>query len=118
MKRKILYVKLLDHVTEEEYQLSEIKNLKPAVDIDLRALCDYIVFKQQGYLQIPRDLWWIYRYIKPEWLQKCQPKYFAILSRKGAVGVGLFKLPTWHKRPRENLLKALNIRITRKEMKE
>jgi len=89
-----------------------------AVDIDLRALCDYIVFKQQGYLQIPRDLWWIYRYIKPEWLQKCHPKYFAILSRKGAVGVGLFKLPTWHKRPRENLLKALNIRITRKEMKE
>jgi len=84
-----------------------------AVDIDLRALCDYIVFKAQGYLRIPRDLWWIFNWIKPEWLQRCHPKYFAILSRRGAVGIGLFELPKWHKRPREHLLRALNIKISK-----
>jgi len=82
-----------------------------SVDVDLRILLDYLIIKTQGAIGLPRDLWWVYSFIKPEWLQWAKPQYFAIVSRRGSIGVGLFEMPKWHKRPRENLLKALGIKV-------
>lgn len=84
-----------------------------AVDTEIRALLDLLVLKQQGALPVPRELWWIYRYIDPGWLRRAPPRYFALVTRRGSVGVGCFDLPTWHKRPREHLLKTLGINVLR-----
>ncbi|RLE51384.1 MAG: hypothetical protein DRJ21_00235 [Candidatus Methanomethylicota archaeon] len=89
-----------------------------AVDIDLRMLCDYIIFKRQGMFTIPRDLWWIYRYIEPSWLQKCHQKYFIIMSNKANLGLGIFQMAKWHKRARENILRALKIKVEKHKAKE
>lgn len=82
-----------------------------SIDVDLRALIDYLIIKCQGYMSLPRDLWFIYRYIDPYWVRNMKPREYAVLSRKGAIAVGYFEYPKWHKRPRENLLKALGFKI-------
>jgi len=86
-----------------------------SVDVDLRILLDYLIIKTQGAIGLPRDLWWVYSWIKPEWLQWAKPQYFAIISRRGSIGIGLFEMPSWHKRPRENLLKALGIKVENRQ---
>jgi hypothetical protein len=40
-----------------------------------------------------------------------KPNEFAILSRKGSLGVGVNGLPVWHKRAKENTLRALDIKV-------
>ena len=82
-----------------------------SIDIDLRALLDYLIIKAQGYMNLPRDLWFIYRYLDPHWIRNMKPNEFAVLTRKGAIGIGAFEYPKWHKRPRENLLKTLGFKI-------
>ncbi|MCD6465638.1 hypothetical protein J7L27_04655 [Candidatus Bathyarchaeota archaeon] len=65
-----------------------------ALDIDVRSLADFLVFKAQGALGIPRDLWFLYRVFEPAWLQYMTPREFAVLSRRGDVGVGVFECPS------------------------
>jgi hypothetical protein len=89
-----------------------------AIDSDIRNLLDYLVIKAHGYLSLPRDLWFIYRYIKPEWIQLMKPQHFIILSRRGSIGVGEFSMPYWHKRPKENLLRLLDIEVVHKDRDE
>jgi hypothetical protein len=40
-----------------------------------------------------------------------KPHQFIVLSRKGSVGVGVFREVKWHKQERENLLKLLDITV-------
>ncbi len=82
-----------------------------SVDADFRGLCDYIIFKSQGIFSLPRDFWFLYGYFNPIWLRSMKSSQFAIVSRRGSLGIGINKMPDWHKRPRENLLKALDIRV-------
>ena len=89
-----------------------------SVDADLRALIDYLVIKNHGYYSLPRELWWIYRYLDPMWIRNMEPREFAILSRTGAIGIGTTSYNTWHKKPRENLLKTLGIKIEKIEGSE
>ena len=86
-----------------------------AVDADLRNLTDYIIFKSQGYYNLPKDLWFIYRYLDPIWFRNMHPREFAVLSRTGAIGIGYFEYPYWHKEAKENLLKLLDIRVEKSE---
>jgi len=65
-----------------------------ALDIDVRSLADFLVFKAQGALGIPRDLWFLYRVFEPAWLQYMKPREFAILSRRGDIGIGVFECPS------------------------
>lgn len=37
--------------------------------------------------------------------------FFIILSRKGSVGLGEFKEIPWHKQERENILKAVGVKV-------
>lgn len=82
-----------------------------SVDADLRALLDYLIIKNHGYYSLPRDLWWLYRYLDPYWVRNMYPYEFAALSRTGAIAIGYFDYPAWHKRPREHLLKTLGFKI-------
>jgi len=40
-----------------------------------------------------------------------KPQYFFIITRKGALGLGEFPFHKWHKREKENILKAVGIKV-------
>ena len=86
-----------------------------AVDSDFRVLCDYIFFKSQGIWSLPREWWFLYGYFNPTWIRNMRASQFAVISRRGSLGVGLNDLPSWHKRAREHILKALAIDVDRGE---
>ncbi|MEM2702313.1 MAG: hypothetical protein QXR45_04025, partial [Candidatus Bathyarchaeia archaeon] len=58
---------------------------------------------------------YVYRYINPSWLQYAKPHQFAILSRRGDLGVGVFPLPEWHVKEGEGVIHNLGLRITFEE---
>lgn len=39
-----------------------------------------------------------------------KPQYFFIITRKGALGLGDFPFHEWHKREKEDILKAVGIK--------
>lgn len=80
-----------------------------SVDIDIRSLSDYIILKSQGMMGLTKDLKWVYRFFHDYVIRDMPPQYFFILSRRGAVGQGMFKQIPWHKREKENILKAVGI---------
>jgi hypothetical protein len=86
-----------------------------SIDVDVRSLADFIIFKAQGAGGLPRELWFIYKYIQPSFIQSMKPNEFVILSRKGHIGIGVFSYPTWHKEEGEDILSKLNIKISFEE---
>lgn len=38
-------------------------------------------------------------------------KFFFIMSAKGPLGIGKFPCPTWHKQEREDILKAVGVKV-------
>ncbi|MCJ7635174.1 hypothetical protein MUP77_22625 [Candidatus Bathyarchaeota archaeon] len=62
-----------------------------SVDIDIRSLSDYLIFKSQGLTGLSHDLSWLYGLILPRSLQNMKPEHFVVLTRRGAVGIGSFK---------------------------
>ncbi|MEM4214047.1 MAG: hypothetical protein QXZ28_02530 [Candidatus Methanomethylicaceae archaeon] len=86
-----------------------------AVDLDLRAQCDYIFIKSQGILSLPREWWWLYGYFDPKWISNMPKRDFAIVSAKGHLGVGENELPSWHKGAKESILRALGISVEKGE---
>lgn len=89
-----------------------------AIDIEIRNLCDFIIFKAQGSFGLPKDLHYVYKYIEPTWLQKAKPNQFAILSKEGCIGVGIFPCPEWHVKEGEGIVRKLNMKIIFKERPE
>lgn len=82
-----------------------------SVDIDVRAVCDFQVFKALGLLGLPRDLHWVYGFIEPYVVRSMRKNQFLILSKTSALGLGTFKDLSWHKKERENILKQLGIKV-------
>jgi hypothetical protein len=89
-----------------------------SLDIDVRSLADFLIFKAQGSGGLPRDLWFVYRYVQPFWIQNMKPQQFAVLSRRGHIGVGVFPYPSWHKTEGEDILTKLGIKVTFEERPE
>jgi hypothetical protein len=89
-----------------------------SLDVDVRSLADYTVFKSLGSGGLPRELWFIYRYIEPSFLQSMKQSQFVILSRRGHLGVGVFPYPTWHKTEGEDILSKLRIKVVFEEKPE
>ena len=89
-----------------------------SLDVDVRSLADFTVFKSQGSGGLPRELWFIYRYVQPSFLQNMKPGQFVILTRKGHIGVGVFPYPAWHKLEGEDILAKLHIKVTFEEVPE
>jgi len=82
-----------------------------AIDIDIRNLADYIILKAQGVQGLAKDLGWLYSYFNLSTIRNMKPQYFSIITRKGALGLGEFPYPSWHKREKENILKAVGIEV-------
>ena len=80
-----------------------------SVDIDIRSLSDFVILKSQGLYGLTKDLEWLYSIFRPERVRQLKPQHFLIVSRTGAVGLGEFPYPPWHKREKENILKAVGV---------
>lgn len=82
-----------------------------AIDIDIRNLSDYIILKSQGIQGLASDMSWLYSFFNPHKIRDMKPEHFVILTRKGSLGLGEFPFPPWHKREKEDMLKAVGIRV-------
>jgi len=81
-----------------------------AIDIDIRNLSDYLILKAQGVQGLARDLHWLYSYFNPSTVRNMPPQHFIIISKTGALGLGEFPYPEWHKKERENILANVGIK--------
>lgn len=82
-----------------------------AIDIDIRSMSDFVILKSQGIDGLSSDLHWLYSIFNPHIVRNMPPEYFFILSRKGAIGIGQFKEIPWHKKEKENILKAVGVKV-------
>lgn len=82
-----------------------------AIDIDIRALSDYLLLKAQGVQGLSKDLRWLYRYVDPACLRKLQANRYILVTRTGAIGFGTFNEIPWHKTEKEDILKKVGIEI-------
>jgi hypothetical protein len=82
-----------------------------SIDIDIRTLSDYIILKSQGMTGLTSDLKWLYSVFEPHIIRNMPRQFFIILSRGGSVGIGEFKEIPWHKQERENILKAVGVKV-------
>jgi hypothetical protein len=82
-----------------------------SVDLDVRSVMDYLVFKSLGLLGLPRDLDWLYGYFNPHMLRNMKKNNFVILSKSSAAGIGASSAVPWHKQERENILRILGIKV-------
>jgi hypothetical protein len=89
-----------------------------AIDIDIRNLADYMILKAQGVQGLAKDLSWLYSYFNPSTIRNMKPQYFFIITRKGALGLGEFPFHEWHKREKENILKAVGVKVEYGELVE
>ncbi|MEM1589126.1 MAG: hypothetical protein QW175_01745 [Candidatus Bathyarchaeia archaeon] len=87
-----------------------------SIDIDVRSLADYLVFKNMGQIGLSREMKFLYSYVDPYLFMHLKPQEFIIVSRRGSIGAGTFPFPEWHKTEKENLLKQLNIQVEYTEM--
>lgn len=82
-----------------------------SVDIDIRSVTDFFAFKSQGVLGLPDDKSWLYGYFNPAVVRNMPPQYFIMVTAKGALGLGRFPCPPWHKQERENILKSVGLKV-------
>lgn len=86
-----------------------------SIDIDIRNLTDYLAIKSQGLPGLSRDLKWLYSYAEPHLVRKLHPNQFLLLVSDGSVGYGIFPEVPWHKKEKENIMKAVGIEVERGE---
>ena len=71
--------------------------------------------KQVGALGLPRDLYYVYSVLRPTWMQNMRPGQFAIISRRGNIGVGVFPRVGWHKQEGEDILRKVRLKVSFEE---
>jgi len=74
----------------------------------------FLVLKAQGVQGLAKDLGWLYSYFNPSVIRSMKPQYFFIVTREGALGLGSFPFHDWYER--ENILKAVGIKVEYGEM--
>jgi len=82
-----------------------------SIDVDIRNLSDFLVLKSQGIFGLAYDLKWLYAYFNPAIVRTMPAANFIIITRKGALGLGEFPYPTWHKKERENILAEVGVKV-------
>jgi hypothetical protein len=82
-----------------------------AIDIDLRSLSDYLVLKSQGVYGLASDLRWLYAYFDASAIRKMPQQNFIMVTRSGALGLGEFSYPQWHKREKEDILASVGVKV-------
>jgi hypothetical protein len=63
-------------------------------------------------------LQWLYSYFNPATVRNMPPQCFIIVSKTGALGLGEFPYPAWHKKEREDILSNVGIKVEYGEMLE
>jgi len=86
-----------------------------SIDIDVRITVDYMFFKSLGIQGLPKDLKWLYSFIKPFALQSMPPREFVVLTSSGSLGVGTCPEVKWHKKEGEDILKLCGIEVSHGE---
>lgn len=81
-----------------------------SIDVNVRKLTDYLVLKNLGMYGLPNDLHWIYKYFDPNKMQQLNPNEFGMATKEGAIGLGTFDLPRWHKRTGEHILRKVGVK--------
>jgi len=82
-----------------------------SVDVDLRVLSDFLIYKNTGLYSLPRDSWWIYKTFSPAAMRNLRPSEFIIVDRHGNLGLGRFSMPPFHKRTEENILTEVGLQV-------
>lgn len=82
-----------------------------SIDIDIRSLSDFMLFKSQGMYGFTKDLRWMYSWFKPSKVRNMPPSCFLVLTRGGSIGLGHFPYPKWHKEEREDIMKAVGVDV-------
>ncbi len=60
------------------------------IDIDLRTYADFLFVKSQGIDGLPDSLKFLYHFYNTSWIRNMNPWEFALVCRKGSLGVGRF----------------------------
>ena len=81
------------------------------VDIDIRSLSDFTMVKAQGITGLTKDLKFLYSFFDPREVRKIKPQHFIVVAGIGALGLGEFPYPAWHKEEGENILDAVGIKV-------
>ena len=82
------------------------------IDIDLRTHTDFLFIKSQGIDGLPDNMNFLYyNYFNPAFIRNMKPWQFALVCRKGPIGAGFFPYHEWHKREKENIVKAVGLKI-------
>lgn len=82
-----------------------------AIDIDIRSLADFMIIKAQGLQGLTKDLKWLYSYVEPHLVRKLKPHQFLMLTNDGAIGYGIFPEVDWHKREKEDIMRATGVKV-------
>ena len=81
-----------------------------SIDKEVRDVADYTIIKRVGTRGLPRDLRYVYSYIKPPAFMNPPPKSFVIIDTRGPIGNGWFDYVPWHKKKKDDLLTELGIK--------
>lgn len=87
-----------------------------SIDIDLRQIADFTAIKSVGMYGLPAEIRFIYGILEPFSVMKFPPELFILLTKGGAIAKAKFEFPEFHKLPKENLLKILDIQIEHGEV--
>lgn len=82
-----------------------------SIDIDIRSLSDYLILKAQGLQGLTKDLKWLYSYIDTHLVRKLGSQHVILLTRRGGIAHGVFPFPPLHKKEREDILKAVDVKV-------
>ena len=86
------------------------------IESDIRVQIDFTIFKSLGIDGFPDSRKFLYGFLNPAMVRNMPAKFFFIVSAKGPIGVGRFPCPPWHKQERENIVKAVGLKIERGEV--
>ena len=82
-----------------------------SIDVDARITYDYEVIKSLGIPGLTKEMDWLYSYFRPAFIRNMPEDAFIILSKRGGIGIGCFREVLWHKQEKEDILKAVNVKV-------
>lgn len=82
-----------------------------SIDKEVRDVSDFIFIKRVGAIGLPKDLNFLYRYVNPRSMMKLWKNVYVLLTGTGAIAIGKFDKPAWHKEENEDILTKLHIDV-------
>jgi hypothetical protein len=82
-----------------------------SIDPDIRVTIDYEIYKSQGITGFAKEKTWMYGYFNPVIVRHMPRQFFLISTSEGNLGIGRFPCPPWHKQEKENIVRAVGLKI-------